>query len=66
MGSAVKASNSPSGLKRGDAAAPISSSGAVSPIARDSARMTPVAMPAIDPGRTCFQIVCHWVAPSAS
>jgi hypothetical protein len=23
-------------------------------------------MPAIEPGRTCFQIVCHFVAPSAS
>jgi hypothetical protein len=23
-------------------------------------------MPAIEPGRTCFQIVCHCVAPSAS
>ena len=41
-------------------------SGAVSPIARDSARITPVAMPAIDAGRTCRQIVCHCVAPSAS
>ena len=28
--------------------------------------MTPVAMPAIEPGSTCFQIVCHCVAPSAS
>ena len=40
-------------------------SGAVSPIARDSARIVPVAMPGIAAGSTCFQIVCHWVAPSA-
>ena len=25
----------------------------------------PVAMPGIAAGSTCFQIVCHWVAPSA-
>ena len=66
IGSAVNESNSPLGLKRGDTAAPMISSGAVSPIARESARITPVAMPAIEPGRTCFQIVCHCVAPSAS
>ena len=27
--------------------------------------MTPVEMPATEPGSTCFQIVCHCVAPSA-
>src|SRR5215218_3306041 len=66
IGSAVKAEPRPSGLKRGFTAAPITNSGAVSPIARESARITPVAMPAIEPGSTCFQIVCHRVAPSAS
>src|SRR3712207_8444670 len=56
MGRAVKSLPNPSGLKRGEAAAPTTSSGAVSPMARDSERMTPVAMPAIEPGRTCFQM----------
>ena len=65
IGSAVNELSRPVGLKREDTAAPITSSGAVSPIARDRARMTPVEMPAIEPGRTCFQIVCHCVAPSA-
>ena len=46
-------------------AAPTTISGAVSPMARDSARITPVAMPGTAAGSTCFQIVCHWVAPSA-
>ena len=46
-------------------AAPTRISGAVSPIARESERITPVAIPGIDAGSTCFQIVCHWVAPSA-
>jgi len=64
-GSAVNELSKPLGLNRSDDPAPITSSGAVSPIARDSARITPVAMPAIEPGRTCFQIVCHCVAPSA-
>ena len=54
------------GLKVTKIAAPTRISGAVSPIARDSARITPVAMPGIEAGRTCRQIVCHWVAPSAS
>ena len=53
-------------MKRWNAAAPTRMSGAVSPIARDSARITPVAMPGSAPGRTCFQIVCHCVAPRAS
>ena len=34
-------------------------------MARDSARITPVAMPGIAAGRTWRQIVCHWVAPRA-
>ena len=40
-------------------------SGAVSPIARDSARISPVRMPGIAIGSTWYQIVCHFVAPSA-
>ena len=40
-------------------------SGAVSPIARDSARIRPVRMPGIATGSTWYQIVCHLVAPSA-
>ena len=48
-----------------NAIAPTTISGAVSPIARESARITPVAMPGIEAGSTCFQIVCHLVAPSA-
>ena len=28
-------------------------------------RRAPVAIPGSDAGSTCFQIVCHWVAPSA-
>ena len=53
-------------MKATKVAAPTTISGAVSPIARDSARITPVAMPGTAAGRTCFQIVCHCVAPSAS
>ena len=62
----MNAESSPSGLKAMKVGAPTRISGAVSPIARDSARITPVAMPGMAAGRTCFQIVCHWVAPSAS
>ena len=61
----MKAESSRSGLKATKVAAPTRISGAVSPIARDSARITPVAMPGIAAGRTWRQIVCHWVAPSA-
>ena len=53
-GSAVYAESSPSGLKATKLAAPTRISGAVSPIARDRARMTPVAIPGIAAGRTCL------------
>jgi hypothetical protein len=66
IGSAVNSESSPSGLKAMIATAPARIRGAVSPIARDRARITPVAIPGIAAGRTCFQIVCHWVAPRAS
>ena len=46
--------------------APTSSSGAVSPSARETARITPVAIPGIEAGSTWRRIVCHLVAPSAS
>ena len=45
---------------------PSSSSGAASPIARERPRIVPVAMPGIAEGRVWRQVVCHWVAPSAS
>ena len=45
--------------------APIRISGAVSPIARESARIEPVAMPGIAAGSTCRDTTCHCVAPSA-
>ena len=40
-------------------------SGADSPIARESARIDPVAMPGIAAGSTCRETTCHGVAPSA-
>ena len=46
--------------------APTMSSGAVSPTARDSARIEPVAIPGMDAGSTCRQTTCHFVAPSAN
>ena len=45
--------------------APSVMSGAVSPMARESARISPVRMPGTAEGRTWCQIVCHFVAPSA-
>ena len=45
--------------------APIMISGAVSPIARESARIEPVAIPGIAAGSTWRETTCHWVAPSA-
>ena len=41
------------------------SSGAVSPITRAMASMTPVVMPAIEVGSTTFTIVSHLGTPSA-
>src|SRR5215213_3758016 len=65
IGIAEKAESSPVGLNVMKVAAPTTIRGAVSPIARASARITPVAMPGTDAGRTWRQIVCHWVAPRA-
>ena len=42
------------------------SSGAVSPTARESARIEPVAIPGIEAGSTCRQTTCHFVAPRAN
>ena len=53
-------------MNRVKVAAPSSSSGALSPIARERARIEPVAMPGTAAGSTCRRIVCHLVAPSAS
>ena len=50
-GRAVKAESRPVGLKATNVAAPTRISGAVSPIARESDRMMPVAMPGIDDGQ---------------
>ena len=40
-------------------------SGAVSPMVRDIARMSPVRMPGKAIGSTWCQMVCHRLAPSA-
>ena len=45
--------------------APIVISGAVSPIARESARIVPVRMPGSAAGSTTRQTTCERVAPSA-
>ena len=45
--------------------APIVISGAVSPMARESARMTPVRMPGSAAGKTTRMVTCERVAPSA-
>ncbi len=39
-------------------------SGAVSPMARDSARMTPVRMPGIAAGSTWWKTTCQREAPT--
>ncbi len=46
--------------------APTMISGAVSPTARESARIEPVAIPGIDAGSTCRHTTCHFVAPRAN
>src|SRR5688572_13639252 len=45
--------------------APITINGAVSPIALEIARMTPVTIPPEDAGKIWCQVVCHLVAPKA-
>ena len=57
--------STPVGSNRTAPAMPSSSSGAASPMARDSPRMVPVAMPGIEDGRVCRHVVCQSVAPSA-
>ena len=56
----------PVGLKATKVAAPTRISGAVSPIARETERITPVAIPGTDAGRIWRQIACQRVAPRAS
>ena len=65
IGSTVNGDQIESGAKVTNVTAPIVMSGAVSPIARDSARMSPVRMPGAATGSTWCQMVCHLVAPSA-
>ncbi len=62
----VTARRRPSGSRRSPAAAPTISRGAVSPIARDRARIVPVRMPGRAEGRTWSRTTCQLVAPSAS
>ena len=44
---------------------PTTISGAVSPIARDMARIVPVSIPGKAAGTVCRETACHLVAPSA-
>ena len=44
--------------------APTTTTGAVSPTAREIARIVPVKIRSNDAGSTWYQIVCHLVAPS--
>ena len=43
--------------------APITTIGAVSPIALETAKIVPVKILSMEEGSTCDQIVCHFVAP---
>ena len=54
-----------SGHRRIEPAAPTISSGAVSPIARESPRIVPVRMPGRPTGRTWSRTICQRVAPRA-
>ena len=65
MGSAVMRLITPSGSNSTDPARPTITSGAASPMARESPRMVPVAMPGIADGRVWRQVVCQTVAPRA-
>ena len=64
IGSAVKLSFALDGTNVMNVAAPIVTSGAVSPIAREIARMIPVRIPPAALGTTTPRIVCQRVAPS--
>ena len=66
IGSTVNSSNGDDGIKGTYASAPITIKGAVSPTARDNAKIVPVKIPPIDEGRICNHIVCHFEAPNAN
>ena len=53
----------PPGNGINNAGIPMTTSGAVSPIARDNDNIAPVKIPGKAAGRTIFLMVCHFVAP---
>ena len=63
MGSTVNSSIGELATKGTYASAPITINGAVSPMARDNARITPVRIPPDAAGNTWYHIVCQRVAP---
>ncbi len=65
MGKTVKESVGLAGTKGTYVSAPITINGAVSPIARDNANITPVKIPPKAAGRVCKEVVCHFDAPIA-
>src|SRR5690606_40621395 len=65
IGMTVKPSSGPFGTNGTKASAPMMSSGAASPIARERARIVPVRMPGSASGSTWCRTVCQRVAPSA-
>ena len=65
IGRTVNESITDSGRNAMNVSAPIMISGAVSPRARLSERMTAVRMPGAAPGRRWLQITCQRVAPRA-
>ena len=52
-----------SGIGMSKAGIPSTTRGAVSPMARESAKITPVKIPGNAAGKTTFLMVCHFVAP---
>ena len=65
IGRTVKPPSSGWGREVTNVAAPTTTSGAASPIARAMARMMPVMIPGAAAGRTEPRTICHWLAPSA-
>jgi hypothetical protein len=65
MGRAEKGSRTSSGVVKIATAAPMTSSGAVSPIALERERMVPVRIPGSAAGRTWWRTACHLLAPRA-
>lgn len=63
IGSAENVSNTLVGVKSRIVGMPMTTSGAVSPIARERANMIPVMMPGNEAGRMTRVMVCHFVAP---